>query len=541
LQQGSLKKAVASKSADPKTVKFQAGTPLAICILAGAVTGLSAPGFDQWFLAWIGLIPLLLSISAARTIWGAFACGTLYGLAYNLVYLNWYLHLAPLNWLGLSDWESIAVAILAWLFASTHQALIIGIFAAICKFIPLTGNYYPKSLEGKWHLPAILVIPFIWVAAEKLCNLGDLLGMPWSMLEYSQYKQLPIIQSCSLFGGSGLAFLIVLSNVAIACLIASIAKKLNWSALAATGISTAVGQLLAISLVVSVLYAWGLNRVDAQAQDTGPSTDLSIVQGNINIDMQKTVHKYTLNELMSRYMHILTPAPAGICVMTESALPTYLRRQPNCQIQLQDLAKTKHLDLVLGSMDFDAAGNYYNSAYGITSSGTLLSTVYHKRYLVPFGEYTPGFVKTLPDLPGLPTWMRLLTSTPAGSGFTAGQIPVVFSLKSGLVAPTICSEAVSPEVVAASVRSGGQLIINITDLAWFHDSMIGNQMTALSVIRAVENDRYFALAANSGPSVIVDNIGRITAHSDTGKVELICGSAAFKSTLTPFTQLASVL
>jgi apolipoprotein N-acyltransferase len=501
---------------------------------------LSAPGFDHWYFAWVGLIPLLFGISAARSIGGAFTRGTIYGLGYNLVYLNWYLHLAPLNWLGLSDWESTTVAILAWLFVSTHQALIIGIFAGLCKLIPLTGNYYPSSFEGKWHLPSVLVVPFVWVAVEKLCNLSDWLGVPWSMLEYSQYKQLPIIQCCSLFGGTGLAFLIVLTNTALACLIATIAKKLNWSALTATGVSTAVGQLLAVSLVVSVLYAWGLSRVDAQ-KISAANVDLSIVQGNINIDMQKTVHKYTIGELITRYSKILSPAPPSICVLTESALPTYLRKQPDCQAQLQNLAKTKHLDFVPGSMDFDANGNYYNSAYGVTSSGTLLSTVYHKRYLVPFGEYTPQFVKILPNMPGVPTWMRLLTSTPAGSGFTAGNLPAILSLKKGVVAPTICSEVVSPEIVAASVTTGGQLIINISDLAWFHNSMIGDQMIAMSVIRAVENNRYFVLAANSGPSVIVDNVGRINAHTDTGKAELLCGSVAFESALTPFTRIASSL
>jgi apolipoprotein N-acyltransferase len=513
--------------------------PLVSCVLAGGITGLSAPGFDQWFLAWIGLVPLLFCIASARTVLAAFVYGTLYGLAYNLVYLNWYVHLAPLNWLGLSDWESIAVALFAWLFVCTHEALVIGIFAAICKLIPLTGNYYPTSIEGKWHLPAVLVMPCIWVLVEKVSNISDWLGMPWAMLEYSQYKQLPLIQGCSLFGGTGLAFLIVLVNVALASLIATIARKLNWVAVASTTVSTTVGQLLAALLVVSILYGWGLNRVDAY--NTKALINLSIVQGDINIDMQKTVHKYTLDELMSRYLDILTPVSPGICVFTESALPTYLRKQPTVQTALQNLAKSKHLDLVLGSMDFDSAGHYYNSTYGVANDGMFLSSIYHKQYLVPFGEYTPEFVKVLPNLPGVPTWMRMLTSTPAGSGFTAGKAPVILPLKIGAVAPTICSEALSPEIVSASVRAGGQLIINITDLAWFHNSMVGDQMVAFSVLRAVENHRYFVLAANSGPSVIVNPVGRITVRSTTDKIDLVNGRVALESKLTPFTRMPGLL
>lgn len=538
---------------------------LVLYVVAGVATGLSAPGFNQWYFAWIGLIPLLLGIAASRSVWSAFVYATLYGLSYNLVYLNWYLHLAPLNWLGLADWESVVVATLAWLFVALHQALIIGIFAAICKLIPLTGNYYPTSIEGRWHLPAAFVIPLAWAVVEKFANMSDWLGVPWSMLEYSQYRQLPIIQGCSLFGGTGLAFLIVLTNTALACVIATAVKKYSCFSLAGTSVSTVVGQLLAVALVVSVLYGWGLNQVDAQS--TKPRVDLSIVQGNINIDMQKTVHKYTLSELMARYLKIVSPAPLastaslastatlaptartvsasspahltppGICIFTESALPTYLRNEAPLQKSLEDLARSIHMDLVLGSMDCDTAGHSYNSAYGIASNGTLLSTVYHKRYLVPFGEYTPQFVKSLPDMRGLPAWMRMLTSTPAGSGFTAGKGPVILALNAGRIAPTICSEAVSPQTVATSVRAGGQLIINISDLAWFHRSMIGDQMIAFSVIRAVENDRYFVLAANSGPSAIVDPVGHITARSAQGTVELVRGRIDFKSGLTPYTQL----
>ena len=260
-----------------------------------------------------------------------------------------------------------------------------------------------------------------------------------------------------------------------------------------------------------------------------PATlNASVLQGNINIDMQKTEHRYTLPELWQRYTGLARNASAGLCVWTEGALPAYLCLEPTIQSDLKRLAKQKSLDLVVGSIDRDALGHPYNSAYGITSDGSILTDVYHKRYLVPYGEYTPWLVNYLPE------WIKRLTNTPSGGGYTAGRVPVVLRFKSGVVAPLICFETLSPELVASSVRAGGQLLVNISDLAWFHGSIVGDQMTAFSVMRAVESRRYFIFAANTGPSVIIDPSGHMQKISPLNKTDLLLGKTGLNSKVTPF-------
>ena len=193
---------------------------------------------------------------------------------------------------------------------------------------------------------------------------------------------------------------------------------------------------------------------------------------------------------------------------------------------LPGLAK---VNLVIGAMEKDALGRPYNSAYGVTSSGKFYPMVYHKRYLVPFGEYTPTIVRNFPD------WILRLTNTPAGGGFESG--------KDGCSATELrCGGTIGllrdafPELVTSSVRKGAQLLVNLSDLAWFHNSICGEQMAAFSVLRAVENGRYFVFAANTGPSVIIDPTGRVTAQASIGTERVLTGQAGLTNQPTPFTQ-----
>jgi apolipoprotein N-acyltransferase len=362
---------------------------------------------------------------------------------------------------------------------------------------------------------------------NKLGNAHDLLGVPWSMLEYSQYRQLPLIQVASLVGGVGIGALLVMSNTAMAGLVATVSRKLAWKSLAARTTGDSVRQLLCVALLVAVVCAWGAST--AGGERLGGTLPASVIQGNINIDMQKTEHRYTLAELLKQQAELMQRCPPGLCILAENAVPTYLRNERAVAADLAAMARRRQVDLVVGCLDRDSEGRPYNSAFGIAHDGALLPDAYHKRYLVPFGEYAPALVEYMPE------WIRRLTNTPAGGGFAAGKQPVVLALPSGKIAPLICFETISPEVVAASVRKGGTLLVNLSDLAWFHDSMIGDQMLAFAVVRAVENGRYFVFAANSGPSAIIEPSGRIAARSPAGQPAVLIGKTANGSKITPFT------
>ena len=135
-----------------------------------------------------------------------------------------------------------------------------------------------------------------------------------------------------------------------------------------------------------------------------------------------------------------------------------------------------------------------------------------------------------------PEWIKRLTNTPAGGGYSSGESPAILDFGWGKVAPLICFESLSPELVASSVRAGGQLIVNISDLSWFHQSFVGRQMIAFSVFRAIENGRYFIFAANTGPSAIIDPGGRIDELSGQDQDLLLVGKVSLCTCATPFTR-----
>lgn len=484
-----------------------------IALACGAVAGLAAPGFDQWYLAWFAFAPLFLLIYANNTFIKQIMLAFTFGLAYNLVYLHWYLNLVPLDWLGFSGAFGYLLATLAWFIVSTHQALAFLLFAAIVGRLPLSGSFTAKRGSKKvWLIPALVVLPIAWVLiVNKLGNMPDLMGVPWTMLEYTQYKQPAILQAASVIGGVGICALIVAVNVTIASFIATFigGGTKQFKRLAAENKETAFYHCLGMALVMVAVYSLGWQQ--EREIKTTATVNTTVVQGGINIDMQKTVHRFTIEDLVDNYQKLLVGSHDSIVVLCEGALPTYLREQPGVMNWLKRQASEKRIDLVVGSMDRSAANRPYNAAYGITSSGTILPEVYHKRFLVPIGEYTPLLVNYLPE------WVKRWTNTPAGGGFAAGKEAVLLDLSRGKVAPLICFESISPEVTAASCRAGGQLLVNISDLAWFHKSDCGQQMLAFAVLRAIENRRYFIFAANTGPSAIIDAAGKITDYSPQGE------------------------
>ncbi len=519
--------------AQESTNNLKRWAPSLTAIGSGAVLGLSAPGIGLWFTAWFGLVPLLLLIATSENVWIAAWRGLLFGTAYNLVYGNWLLGLWPLDWLGFNSWQGALLAGAAWFIACLHQGLLISCFSAVCRLIPMKGILFPEYIKKAWTWPALLVVPLLWlIAVNKVGNAHFFLGVPWTMLEYSQYKILPVIQICSIIGGIGLGFIIVMANTSLAIFASTLFMSKSNGPFTAPNKVQALNQLIVCGLLVMCITFYGFWQCTRSRP--APTTSVSILQGNINIDMQKTVHHYTLHELLTHYTAMIGQCPPGLCVWTESSVPTFLNREHNTMSYLAGLAKRYHLDMVVGSMALERKSpsspelKPYNSAYGITYGGNVLSSVYHKRYLVPFGEYTPAPVRSFPE------WILRLTNTPAGGGFESGTDAVVLGLNCGKVAPLVCFETLSPELVADSVRSGAQLLVNVTDLAWFHRSMIGEQMLAFSVLRAVESERYFVFAANTGPSAIVDPAGRITQVTAMGKERVLIGKVGFVSHVTPF-------
>src|SRR5207253_8680841 len=131
-----------------------------------------------------------------------------------------------------------------------------------------------------------------------------------------------------------------------------------------------------------------------------------------------------------------------------------------------------------------------------------------KRRLVPFGEYLPvGILESL-----LPEPVKRLLSGNS-QGFVPARSLRVLSCVWGRIGSSICSEVMYPQLVADEVRHGASLLVNISNLAWFHNSSLNEQILSAAIMRAVENGRFMVLATNSGISAIIDPSGLVTSKS----------------------------
>jgi apolipoprotein N-acyltransferase len=158
----------------------------------------------------------------------------------------------------------------------------------------------------------------------------------------------------------------------------------------------------------------------------------------------------------------------------------------------------------------------YNSAALVDRDGKLVGT-YDKIHRVMFGEYIP-FAEHLPFL------YRL---TPLTGGIDAGREPVIFRLNNRHYAPNICYESVIPHVIRRQARATANdgkpadVLINMTNDAWYWGASELDQHLACGVFRAVETRRPLVIAANGGISAWIDHLGRIRAQSPRQKPDII--------------------
>jgi apolipoprotein N-acyltransferase len=172
---------------------------------------------------------------------------------------------------------------------------------------------------------------------------------------------------------------------------------------------------------------------------------------------------------------------------------------------IRDLAREVHVPLLFGSEQIgrvDGAARLHNTAFMLGPDGETAG-VYHKIQLVPFGEYIP--------LQGLISFVSPLVDRFAP--FAAGDAIALLPIGSHLLSTAICYEVVFPWLARDAVAGGSNLLTTITNDAWYGRSSAPYQHFAMASMRAIEQGRYLARAANTGISGVVDPYGRVVARS----------------------------
>jgi len=453
---------------------------LSLVLLSSLSLLLSFPSFDLGFLAWLGLVPLLLLINGKSMWYGFFSC-SLCGIVFLLGIFKWILEVP--------GYTLLHHAILALYLGSYF-----GMFGLAFSFI-----------SRRRGMPtALFAAPFLWVSFEYIRSNLSFLALPWGLLAHSQYQNPLIIQIASLTGAYGITFLIVLVNSGIAAMAYALLGRLKKDKWEGLGGAKLVVVTASVFLVFSLLYG----NLKTSKHIKGKEIKISVVQGNI--DQKKKWDRKYAKFIMKTYADLTIEAsrdePAMI-VWPETATPRAINMDAKLSREVRGIANSAGTYLLLGSSQpqkFKVGDSknikYFNSAFLIPPEAKKTKNQrYDKIRLFPFGEYLP-YKETIP-------WSSI--NVPEVSGYVTGKEFTVFEHPEFRFGVTICWENLFPDLVRQFVKAGAQLMINITNEAWFGKTAAPDQFVSMSVFRAVENRLFVIRCTNTGISCFIDPCGRI--------------------------------
>ena len=246
---------------------------------------------------------------------------------------------------------------------------------------------------------------------------------------------------------------------------------------------------------------------------------MSLLQGNIAQDLKWDATRF--DATVQLYQRMIEGSTARLTILPETAIPRFLDQlDPELVRALARSARGRGGDLLIGLPMRDASGRYYNS---VLSLGASPVQRYDKIHLVPFGEFIPPGFGWVPSVLKIP-----LTDFSRGS---VAQAP--FALAGQKIAVNICYEdAFGEEIIR--VLPEATLLVNVTNVAWFGDSLAPYQQLQMAQMRALETGRVMLRATNTGVTAIIDYRGNIAAVLPPFTQGTLNGSVQGRSGATPY-------
>jgi apolipoprotein N-acyltransferase len=308
----------------------------------------------------------------------------------------------------------------------------------------------------------------------------------------SQVEVLPVAQVASVLGVYGVSLLVAGVNAAIAVALLEPGRR----------------RLQTIAGTVAVLAAvavWGSWRVaDGTLTREGTPIRVGLIQGNI--EQQEKWDPSQARRIFTTYIAMTRDAVrrgAEYVIWPESSTPFMFEEDSNGNA-IRDLAAEVGVPIQFGSDQIERGPmpRLYNAAF-LVGPDRQTAAVYRKMQLVPFGEFIP-----------LQRWISFLSPLVGDLGtFAAGEDVVLLPVGTHNVSTAICYEVIFPGLARRAVEKGSELLTTITNDAWYGRTSAPYQHWALASMRAIEQGRYLARAANTGISGAVDPYGRVVGKS----------------------------
>ena len=451
-----------------------------LAILSGLMLTASFPPGKLSWIAWFAIVPLLRSLDNESP-FQAFKLGFIAGTTHYITLIYWivvvlehYGNLNPIFSLG------------TFLLLCLYLALYLAFFSSITTF--LKGSRF-----------VLIFTASLWVGLEYLrANL--LTGFPWCLLGYTQYKHLHLIQIADLCGVYGLSFFIILLNVLLYHIFFKHRNKSNvflkW-------------EILAVVFITGGILTYGHYRLSESQLENESRQHIKIAVIQANIDQSIKWDPAYQSETISTYQRLARASfdfKPEVIIWPETAVPFFFQNNVELSPKVFSLAIESGAILIFGSPAYKRIGGvtkFYNRAYLLTPKGQP-SQFYDKVHLVPFGEYVP--------LKRLLFFINRLV--PAAGDFEEGDKITPLNHSNLSFGTLICFEAIFPGIAHAHVRRGANILVNLTNDAWFGMTSAPYQHLCMAVFRSVENRRPMIRAANTGFSAYIAPQGEIVALSN---------------------------
>jgi len=473
-------------------------------LLSGLFLSFSFSRYGTGATAWFSLIPLLLVMRNHP-----FRTGFAAGVGFFGMVLYW-VNIVMVTYGKMHIFFSVC----AYSFLVFYLALFFG-----------ASTWAACRVEEKVRIPVTFSLPVFWAAFEFIRSFL-LTGFPWASLGYSQQDFPLLIQSVDLFGVYGLGFLIVLVNVSLAEAIRALRRK-DCSILPRFSLIAALALFIADA-------GYGYWRLYGGPDHREKTLQTVLVQGNID---QSQKWDPSLQEMTVDLYGDLSRSGASdgrtdLIIWPESATPFYFQEGGVLSDKVFAVSSDTGAPLLFGSPAYEIVNRRYrflNSAFLLAPNGKVLGRS-DKIHLVPFGEYVP-----------LHRFLPFIDKLVVGIGdFSPGTVTPL-PLNGGEVGVLVCYESIFPELAREWVRRGSDLLVNITNDAWFGRSSAPWQHLTMCRFRAIENRIWIARAANTGISAFIAPSGRVVSRSDLFETTYLKGEVGFGALPTFYNRTGDML
>ncbi len=502
---------------------FNFSLAIAASLLAGLAQAcaIAAPWSGQplWWLQILSLASLVALLQGAGTVRRAALLGWLFATAW-LAGCTWWLYISMHTYGGLAaPLAAAAVLALSAFLASYYAAACAGYFWLLNANVTVNASFRAIYLG--------VIFAALWTLAELARN-SWFTGFPWGAGGYAHVDG-PLAAWAALVGVYGVG---AVAAILAACLaLCATALLARWQAQRQRFAAVALpnGGAYGLALVLCVLAITAApqaiqNLWPMDGQSTA-KTQVALLQGNIpqgeKFDSSKGVPL-----ALEWYSTQLRSSTATLTVAPETAIPVLPKQlPPEYWDAISDkFATGKQAALVGVPMGSYEAG-YTNSVLGLQPQKEPYT--YDKHHLVPFGEFIPPLFK----------WFTQMMQIPLGD-FNRGAVgQASFGFAGQRLAPNICYEDLFGDELAARFidpATAPTVLVNMGNIGWFGNSIAIDQHLHISRMRALEFDRPMLRATNTGPTVIIDHLGQVSASLPRHSRGVLLGEVAGRTGTTPF-------